>query len=132
MPCLQDRDGCGCVNTQFNTRRQRLLFGTLASIGVILWLLVAPPRWWLNLTKPVDLSDPAKAGSIVVEKYGCRNCHRIEERGATFAPGLTGVTGRLDAVSIRLWLRDPRAIKGIPLCQTSTCLMGRSRQLSPT
>ena len=25
-------------------------------------LLVAPPRWWLNLTQPIDLIDPIGAG----------------------------------------------------------------------
>jgi len=25
-------------------------------------LLVAPPRWWLNLTQPIDLTDPIGAG----------------------------------------------------------------------
>ena len=32
-------------------------------ILAIIWLLVSPPRFWLNLTKRVDLSDPAKAGA---------------------------------------------------------------------
>lgn len=78
---------------------------------VILWLLAAPPRWWLNLTKPVDLIDPVKAGEGLVEKYNCRSCHRIDGWGQTLAPDLSGVTGQLDTVSIRLLLRNPLAIK---------------------
>ncbi len=83
-----------------------------AVVAAILWLSFAPPRWWLNLTKPVDLSDPASAGAQIVEKYECRSCHRVDGQGATLAPYLNGVTERLDSVSLRLWLRNPRAVKG--------------------
>jgi cytochrome c2 len=58
----------------------------------------------------VDLSDPARAGAQVVEKYDCRRCHRIDGRGALKSPDLEGVTHRLDEVSIRVWLLDPKAV----------------------
>lgn len=77
-----------------------------------IWLALAPPRFWLNLTKSVDLSDPAAAGEQVVVRYDCRSCHRIAGQGALKAPALDDVTIRLDEVSLRLWLRNPRAIKG--------------------
>jgi cytochrome c1 len=35
----------------------------------------------------------------------------IDGEGAALAPNLAGVSRRLDAVSLRLWLRDPRGIK---------------------
>jgi mono/diheme cytochrome c family protein len=91
---------------------KRLLVPILVLIAVALWLALAPPRWWLNLTKPVDLSDPAATGERLVEQYDCRGCHRIDGRGSLKAPDLAGVAERLDRVSIRQWLRDPGAIKG--------------------
>ncbi len=93
-------------------KRNRIFFIALAIALVVLWLLVAPPRWWLNLIKPVDLTDPVKAGAQVVEKYACRDCHRIDGRGSLKAPDLAGVTERLDTVSLWLWLGNPKAVKG--------------------
>ena len=89
-------------------RSVQVLF--LATV-IVLWFLVYPPRWWLNIIKPVDLTDPAQAGDTLVEKYNCRQCHVVEGEGKFFGPTLKGVTNRLDAVSLRLWLRDPRSIK---------------------
>jgi len=86
-----------------------LIAATLA-IGVWLWFF--PPRWWLNFIKPVDLTDPVAAGRSMVEKYGCRKCHLVGEKGNRLrAPHLNTVTERLDTVSIRLWLQDPGAIR---------------------
>ena len=75
-----------------------------------LWLLIAPPRWWLNVTKPVDMADPVAAGTAVVEKYDCRSCHRIDGQGGLTATTLHGVSQRLDDETIRTWLRNPRAV----------------------
>lgn len=62
--------------------------------------------------KPVDLTDPITAGKFVIEKYGCRECHLIGETGHRLkAPNLNDVTDRLDPVSLRLWLRNPRSIR---------------------
>ena len=86
------------------------LIAAAAAIGVWLWL--APPRWWLNYMKPVDLTDPVTAGKLVIEKYGCRKCHLIGKTGHRLkAPNLNDVTDRLDPVSLRLWLRNPRSIR---------------------
>lgn len=82
----------------------------LTLIALLIWLMVAPPRWWLNLTKPVDLRDAPRAGAQIVERYGCRSCHMIAGRGALKAPDLAGVSQRLDRVALRLWLMNPRAI----------------------
>ncbi len=79
----------------------------------ILWLLISPPRIWLNTTKVVE--PTAETGAQLVEKYQCRNCHRIAGNGALKAPTLDGITLRSDDplhVTLRLWLRNPRAIKG--------------------
>ncbi len=78
---------------------------------VFVWLWFFPPRWWLNTIKPVDLTDPVAAGVRIIEKYNCRRCHLIGGAGKAFGPNLKGVTERLDTVSLRQWLRDPRAIK---------------------
>jgi mono/diheme cytochrome c family protein len=93
-------------------KRNRIFIIACALAALAFWLLLAPPRWWLNLTKPVDLSNPVQAGAQVVEKYGCRTCHRIDGRGSLKAPDLAGVTARLDNVSLWLWLSNPRAVKG--------------------
>ncbi len=93
--------------------RSRIILALIAAtVAVGVWFWLAPPRWLLNTMKPVDLTDPVAAGKAVVEKYGCRGCHLVGEKGNRLrAPDLNTVTDRLDAVSLRLWLRDPRAIK---------------------
>jgi cytochrome c2 len=84
----------------------------LVAVAVAVWVVFFPPRWWLNMTKPVDLSDPEATGAALVAKYDCRRCHLIDSQGKSKGPNLAGVTERLDAVSLRLWLRDPSAVKG--------------------
>jgi mono/diheme cytochrome c family protein len=87
-------------------------------IGVLVvlffaWFVLAPPRFWLNMTKSV--APTAATGAQLVEQYECRSCHRIAGTGAIKAPSLDGVTLRSDDlvhVTLRLWLRDPRAVKG--------------------
>jgi len=90
---------------------RRVYYAPVGLVIVFIWLWFFPPRWWLNVIKPIDLSDPVRAGASVIEKYGCRRCHSIDGEGMTKGPALEGVTTRLDSVSLRLWLRDPRAIK---------------------
>lgn len=75
------------------------------------WLIFFPPRWWLNLTKPVDLADAVGTGRMLVEQYECHRCHLVNGEGRSLAPDLAGVTTRLDAVSLRVWLRNPSRIK---------------------
>jgi cytochrome c2 len=84
----------------------------LVAVAVAVWVVFFPPRWWLNITKPVDLSDPEATGAALVAEYDCRRCHLIDSQGKSKGPNLAGVTERLDAVSLRLWLRDPSAVKG--------------------
>jgi nitric oxide reductase subunit C len=93
------------------TRSKKIALSLAVLAAVVVWFWWFPPRWWLNMIKPVDLSDPVKAGTEVVEKYECRRCHIIDDAGETKGPALRGVTERLDAVSLRLWLRNPRAIR---------------------
>jgi len=52
------------------------------------------------------------AGKTLIKKYNCRQCHFIGEAGKSKGPALQGVTKRLDAVSLRLWLRNPGSVKG--------------------
>lgn len=75
------------------------------------WLLAAPPRWWLNLTKPVDLARPVASGAALVDAYNCRRCHRLDGWGAIAAADLDDVIERLDAEALRLWLRDPKQVR---------------------
>ena len=88
-----------------------ILASSALVVIVFIWLLVSPPRWWLNNTKPVDLSDLVSAGATVIVKYNCRQCHLIGKSGTSKGPKLSGVTTRLDPVSLRLWLMNPRAIR---------------------
>ncbi|MFQ5420897.1 MAG: c-type cytochrome [Anaerolineae bacterium] len=90
-------------------RQKRFRYSVFLGLVAALWLLIAPPRWWLNLTKPVDLSDPAASGRCLVVQYDCRSCHRIDGRGAALAPDLAGVTGRLNEASLQKRLRNPRS-----------------------
>jgi hypothetical protein len=88
--------------------------GVILALGglviLLLWLIVAPPRWWLNLTKRVDVS--AQTGAALVDKYGCRECHAIGDAGATLASGLNDVTLRLSPTVIRRTLIVPP--RGMP------------------
>lgn len=81
------------------------------TLTVVIWFVVAPPRWWLNLTKRIDLSNPVATGAALLEKYECQRCHRLNGQGALKAPNLDGVAQRLDSVSLRLWLQNPKKIK---------------------
>ncbi len=86
----------------------------VALLVIVLWLRISPPRFWLNLTKQVEPS--VAVGEQLVEKYGCRNCHRIGGVGALTAPKLDPVVRRdkeVDPahVTLRLWLRNPKAIR---------------------
>lgn len=92
-------------------RVSRWVYAAVVLPAVFVWLWFFPPRWWLNLTKPIDLTDPVSAGAVLIEKYECRRCHLIDGSGKPKAPDLAEVTTRLDSVSLRLWLRDPSAIR---------------------
>jgi mono/diheme cytochrome c family protein len=94
------------------TKQLALLAAGLVLV-LVAWLLLAPPRFWLNWTKSVP--PAAATGAQLVEKYECRSCHKIAGEGALKAPSLEGVTraaGDPAQVTLRLWLRDPRAVKG--------------------
>lgn len=86
------------------------LVAFVASVALV--ALAGPPRFVLNLVKPVDLTNPAATGSILVDRYTCRTCHRIAGRGALTAPDLAGVSTRLSPSALRLWLSNPSAVKG--------------------
>lgn len=75
------------------------------------WMTVAPPRVLINLVKRVDLADPVAAGSDLVERYECRDCHRIQSSGALIAPNLNGVATRLGSEELRAWMRDPDGVR---------------------
>lgn len=94
-----------------NRKRITVIF-VVTAVLIIFWLVFAPPRLWLNLTKSVDLSNPAVTGEQLVADYNCRRCHRVGGGGSLKAPNLAGVTERLDDVSLRLWLHNPKAVKG--------------------
>jgi cytochrome c2 len=93
-------------------KRPAILIPIILLVVLAAWLLIAPPRWWLNLTKPIDLADPIAAGAQLIDRYECRKCHRLGGSGALKAPDLNGVAQRLDAVTLQKWLADPQAIKG--------------------
>jgi mono/diheme cytochrome c family protein len=88
-------------------------FIVIIAILAVIWFLLSPPRFWLNLTKAVE--PTAAVGAQLVEKYECQSCHKIAGEGALKAPALDGVNLRSDDpvhVTLRLWLRDPSAVKG--------------------
>jgi cytochrome c2 len=93
---------------------RRSLFGiTLVILFVVSWLTRRPPRPWLNLTKQVE--PTAAVGAQLVELYDCRSCHQFAGQGALKAPNLAGITQRATdpaQVTLRLWLQNPRAVRG--------------------
>ena len=52
-----------------------------------------------------------QAGAAVVERYGCRVCHRIGERGGRVGPDLNQVTQRRSEAWLMKWLADPPATR---------------------
>lgn len=83
-------------------------------VVLVVWFLIRPPRFWLNLTRSVEPS--AAAGAQLVDDKGCRGCHRIGGEGALKAPALDRIVQRQveedpALVSLRLWLRNPRSVK---------------------
>jgi cytochrome c2 len=85
-----------------------------AALGalIMLWFLLAPPRFWTNIVKGVSLKDPVASGEQMVSDYDCRGCHIIGTYGGYVGPDLRGVTRRLDAEQLDTWLRDPTSIRG--------------------
>ena len=90
--------------------RRYVFFGVIAVFILFIWLRFFPPRAWLNLTKNVPMT--AESGKMLVERYNCRDCHRIQGEGALVGPQLDGILLRTDPMIVRLWLHNPRAIKG--------------------
>lgn len=76
---------------------------------VILTILIFRPRWYLNLTKRVEVSP--QVGAALVEKYGCRNCHTIDGRGALKAPNLDEAAKYESAETLYRWLANPRSMR---------------------
>ena len=95
------------------TPKRILILIVALALLVIAWFALAPPRFWLNMTKAVE--PTAAVGAQLVEQYECRACHRIAGEGALKAPSLDDITLCSDDpvhVTLRLWLRDPGAVKG--------------------
>ncbi len=78
---------------------------------LILWFLIAPPQFVLDLVKPVDKSDSAAAGKAIITQYECTSCHQIGEEGRSFGPRLDGVTRKMPVEELRLWLLNPSSVK---------------------
>lgn len=83
----------------------------LALVVLAAWLVLSQPRGWLNLTRAVEVT-PAEGQRLVAE-HGCLDCHRIGQQGALKAPGLNGISRRLEGAEgelVRRWITDPRSI----------------------
>lgn len=52
-----------------------------------------------------------KTGEVLVDAYGCRNCHTIEEGGIVGYPELTFIGSKIRPEWERRWLQDPQKIK---------------------
>ncbi len=89
-------------------RKRFFGLSALLLLGVLI-VLLARPRWYLNLTKRVEVS-PA-VGAALVEKYGCRKCHIIGGEGALLAPNLDRSLEYLSDEAMMTWLANPRAVR---------------------
>lgn len=77
--------------------------------ATVLLVLIMRPRWYLNLTKQVEVS-PA-VGAALVQKYDCRSCHVIGGQGALKAPNLDDAAERQSEETLYGWLAVPRRMK---------------------
>lgn len=93
------------------TRTATLAVVLVLALVVFVWLTFSPPRWWLNATKQVDLTNPISTGEQLVVRYDCRGCHRIDGTGALLAENLQGVTDRLSGEAITNLLMNPAAAR---------------------
>lgn len=89
--------------------KKYLLLLLALGILLLLYLLLAPPRWYLNLTKRADVSP--EVGAALVEKYDCRSCHVIGGQGALKAPNLDAAAQRESEETLYGWLANPRAMR---------------------
>lgn len=76
---------------------------------ILLLVFILRPRWYLNLTKQVEVS-PA-VGAALVEKYDCRSCHIIGEEGAYIGPNLNDAVKSESEEMLYRWLANPRGAK---------------------
>lgn len=75
------------------------------SVGILLGgVLLTTPLWGgtLERSAPERVSVP-----ILLDAGGCRGCHRIEGRGGSQGPDLTGVGQRFSRERLRLQLLQP-------------------------
>ena len=81
---------------------------TFLALGILLllYLLLAPPRWYLNLTKRVDVSP--EVGAALVEKHDCCSCHVIGGEGAFKSPNLDTAVQSKTLSTLGAWLANPR------------------------
>lgn len=94
--------------------RRFLLPLLLAVLLIVVWFVVSPPRFWLNMARSVE--PTAAVGEQLIEENDCRGCHRIGGEGALKGPDLDDVILRQREadpaqVTLRLWLRNPKAVK---------------------
>ena len=75
---------------------------------VVLWFVISPPRFWLNLTHNVN--PTAEVGAALVQKHDCQNCHRINGSGALVGPELGTILSRKSTTEVEQWIRNPRAM----------------------
>jgi len=70
------------VIRSMDMKYKALLIPISLLVVIAAWLIIAPPRWWLNLTQPIDLTNPFSAGVQLIDQYNCRSwasnqlCHR--------------------------------------------------------
>lgn len=81
----------------------------LVFLALLLLIPLLRPRWYLNLTKPVEVSP--QVGAALVEKYECRSCHIIGGSGALKAPNLDDAAKRQSEETLYDWLANPRSMK---------------------
>jgi mono/diheme cytochrome c family protein len=81
----------------------------LTIVVLILLVLILRPRWYLNITKQVEVSPTV--GAALVEQYNCRSCHIVDGEGALKAPGLDDAAKRQSVDTLYGWLANPRSMR---------------------
>ena len=90
--------------------RNLFIIGTLFFFLIFIALTV-DTLWKLDQRAP-EITQAVDDGKMIWHKYDCIGCHTILGNGTYFAPDLTKIAARKPKSYLKLFLMDPKGVKG--------------------